>query len=235
MTVHIAFINSLFSDGYVVVQGNLYLFSNSDCPLFVSIFDSCFGNNPAVPYIIPQPPTEQSYVDPYYATQLTAPGPGGSPTDIVYRLGNEDALVTLVSYPPMGAYFGYQSYVFTSETGNYSSSDPLQVLSPDPSRYEIFGSVGNDVNNIVVQNQYGVPWGGRVVMFITTSNQDVANDLIAKAKAKGIEPNSILVEPLGSNVNVGIGSVADDLIILIRYAIPQNSLSRQQLANQCQQ
>jgi hypothetical protein len=60
-------------------------------------------------------------------------------------------------------------------------------------------------------------------MFITTSNQDVANDLIAKAKAKGIDPNSILVEPLGSNVNVGNGSVADDLITLIRYAIPQHS------------
>jgi hypothetical protein len=60
MTVHIAFINSLPSDGYLVVQGNVYLFSNSDCPLFVSIFNSCFGTDPAAPYIIPQPPIEQS-------------------------------------------------------------------------------------------------------------------------------------------------------------------------------
>ena len=223
MTGHIAFINSLSSDGYVGARGNVYLFNNSDCPLFVSIFNSCFGNNPAAPYIIPQPPIEQSYVDPYYAAQLTAPGPGGSQTNIGYRLGNKDALVTLVSYPPPGAYFGYQSYVFTTETSNYASSDPLQVLSPDPSRYEIFGSVGNDVNNIIVQNQYGVPWGGRIVMYITTSNQDVANDLITKAKAKGIDLNSIFVEPIGSNVNVGSGSVADDLITLIRYAIPKNS------------
>jgi hypothetical protein len=216
------FINSLSSDGYVVAQGNVYLFSNSDCPLFVSIFNSCFGNNPAAPYIIPQPPIEHSYVDPYYAVQLTTPGPNGSQTNIAYRLGEEDALVTLVTYPPTGAYFGYQSYVFTSETSNYTRSDPLQVLSPDPSRYEIFGSVGNDVNNIIVQNQYGEPWGGRVVMYVTTSNQDVASDLMSRAKAKGIDPNSVFVEPLGSNVNVGNGRLADDLITLIRYAIPEH-------------
>src|ERR1019366_2692461 len=217
------FIEGLSSNGYAVAQGNVYLFSNSDCPLFVSIFNSCFGNNPAAPYIIPQPPIEQSYVDPYYATQLTTPGPNGSETNIVYRLGDEDALITLVSYPPKGAYFGYQSYVFTSETSNYSNSDPLQVLSPDPSRFEIFGSVGNDVNSIIVQNQNGVTWGGRVVMYITAANQDVANDLISKAKAKGIDPSSIFVEPLGSNVNAGNGSPADDLVTLIRYAIPKNS------------
>ena len=216
-------INSLSSDGYVVAQGNVYLFSNSDCPLFVSIFNSCFGNNPAAPYIIPQPPIEQSYVDPYYATQLTTPGPNGSQTNIDYRLSDQDALVTLVSYPPKGAYFGYQSYVFTSETSNYTSSYPLQVLSPDPSRYEIFGSIGNDVNDIIVQEQYGEPWGGQVVMYLTTSNRDIADDLISKAKAWGINPKSIFVEPLGPNVKTGNGSLADDLITLVRYAIPQQS------------
>jgi hypothetical protein len=133
--------------------------------------------------------------------------------------------VTLVSYPPKGAYFGYQSYVFTSETSNYIDSDPLQVLSPDPSRYKIFGSVGNDVNNIVVQQRYGVPWGGRVVMYITISNQDIANDLIAHAQAMGIAPDSLIVEPVGSNVNTGNGSDADDLVTLIGYAIPEHSAS----------
>jgi hypothetical protein len=217
------FIEGLSSNGYAVAQGNVYLFSNSDCPLFVSIFNSCFGNNPAAPYIIPQPPIEGSYVDPYYATELNTPGPDGSQTNIVYRLGDEDALVSLVSYPPKGAYFGYQSYVFTSETSNYTDSDPLQVLSPDPSRYEIFGSVGNDVNNILVQQQYGEPWGGRVVMYVTTSNQQLADDLIADAKAKGIPSDSVMVESVGSNVNTGNGADADDLVTLIRYAIPEDT------------
>ena len=225
MARYVHFIEGLSSNGYVVAQGNVYLFSNTDCPLFVSIFSSCFGNNPAAPYIIPQPPVEDSFVDPYYATQLTTPGPDDSQTNIIYRLGDEDALVTLVSYPPKGAYFGYQSYVFTSETSNYVEPDPLQVLSPDPSRFEIFGSVGNDVNNTIVQQQYGVPWGGRVVMYITTSNQEIATELVADAQAKGIAADSLIIEPVGSNVNAGNGSEADDLVTLIRYAIPENSSS----------
>jgi hypothetical protein len=49
---------------YEVVQGNVFLMTNDKCPTFVSIFDSCFAQNPASPYIIPQPPIEDSYVDP---------------------------------------------------------------------------------------------------------------------------------------------------------------------------
>jgi hypothetical protein len=96
--------------------------------------------------------------------------------------------VTLVSYPPKGAYLGYQIYVFTSETSNYTSPDPLQVLSPNPSRYEIFGSVGNNVNDVIVKNQFRSPWGGRIVMYLTTADPDVADGVIAKAQASGIDP-----------------------------------------------
>jgi len=223
LSPYVTFIEGLSTDGYIVAEGNVYLFENVDCPLFISIFNSCFANNAAAPYIIPQPPIGQTYVDPYYATQLTTPGPNGSETNIIYRLTDQDALITLVSYPPKAAYFGYQTYVFTSETNNYSVSDPLQVPSPDMSRFEIFGSVGNDINDVIVQNQYGVPWGGRPVMFITTSNQDVANDVVKKAVRNGIGADSIFVEPLGSNVIVGSGSPADDLVTLMRYAIPENS------------
>jgi hypothetical protein len=223
MAAYVDFIKGLPASGYSVAQGNAYLFVNSDCPLFISIFNSCFDNNAAAPYVIPQPPILQSYVDPQYAVQLDTPGPNGAQTNVIYRLGAEDALVTLVSYPPKGAYLGYQSYVFTSETSNYTIPDPLQVPSPDPSRYEIFGSVGNDVNDVIVKNQYRSPWDGRIVMYLTTANQDVANDVIAKARASGINPKSIFVEPVGANVQIGNGSTADDLVTLIRYALPRNS------------
>lgn len=211
--------------GYKVKQGNAYLMLNTDCPLYVSIFDSCFGQNPASPYIIPQPPIEDSYVDPYYATALEEPGPDGSTTDIIYRLSDHDALVTIVSYPPKAAYFGYQSYVFTREASYYDDITPprARTVSPDPARYEIFGSIGNDVNNIIVQNQYGVPWNGSVVMYVTTSNSQLANALIANAENHGINPDSIFVEPVGSNVITGNGSQADDMVTLMRYAVPESS------------
>ena len=70
-------INTLSSQDYTVVQGNVFLMVNTDCPTFVEIFESCFGQNPASPYIIPQPPIEHSYVDPYYAVPLNTPGPDG--------------------------------------------------------------------------------------------------------------------------------------------------------------
>jgi hypothetical protein len=230
-------IKTLSSQNYTVVQGNIFLMVNSECPTFVAIFDSCFGNNPAAPYIIPQPPIEHSYVDPYYAVQLNTPGPDGL-TNISYRLGNNDALVTIISYPPKAAYLGYQSYVFTRDISDYAGITPPlpPTVSPDPSRYEIFGSIGNAVNSVIVQNQIGsAPWGGTVVMYITTPNQKLAKALMANASSNGINPDSIFVEPVGSNVLTGNDASADDLLTLIRYALPestsaaaewQNALSR---------
>ncbi len=141
-----AWLAQLPQGGYQASQGNAYLMTNSDCALFISIFGSCFDQNPAAPYIIPQPPIEQSYVDPYYAVPLNQTSPDGA-ANIIYRLSDQEALVTIVSYPPKAAYLGYQSYVFSSETRNYPTTDPLQILSPDPSRFELFASIGNDVNN----------------------------------------------------------------------------------------
>ncbi|MBA3239248.1 MAG: hypothetical protein H0T62_13005 [Parachlamydiaceae bacterium] len=211
---------------YEVTQGNAYLLKKSERPLFVSIFGSCFGENPATTYIIPQPPVNHRYVDPFYATALTTPGPNNSTANIIYRLSDNEALVTIVSYPPKAAYFGYQSYVFTRNSNHYVGITPPypRTKSPDPKRYEIFGSIGNDVNNMVVQNQYGAqPWDGTVVVYITTSNRNLARALTRKAESYGINKKSIYVEPIGSNVITGVTRSADDLTTLIRYAAPKST------------
>ncbi len=95
MALYSSWLKSLGPD-YSVVQGNVFLMTNTECPTFVSIFETCFGQNPASPYIIPQPPIEDSYVDPYYATTFNTPGPHGQTTNIFYRLSDQDALVTIV-------------------------------------------------------------------------------------------------------------------------------------------
>jgi hypothetical protein len=218
-----SWLNNL-SPPFRVVEGNIFLMTASDCPTFIKIFKSCFGNNPAAPYIIPQPPIEDSYVDPHYAKDLNTPGPNGNTTNIIYRLSNHDALVTIVSYPPKAAYLGYISYVFTSLISNYAGITPPTppTKSPDPHRYDIFGSIGNDVNDVVVQTQLGVPpWSNAIVAYITTSNQTLANALIDRAKQHGIDAKSIFVEPIGSNVITGNGREADDMVTLMRYAIPR--------------
>jgi len=211
---------------YDVVQGNVFLFTNDDCPTFVKIFDSCFGNNPAAPYIIPQPPIEDSYVDPYYAKPLNTRGP--HKTNIIHRLSDQDALVTIVSYPPKAAYFGYVSYAFTREASDYMGitppPQPPRVVSPDPTRYELFGSLGNGVNNVIVQNQLGVsPWSNAIVVYITTSNTNLAAALVEKAQRHGIDPKSIFIEPIGSNMITGNGSAADDMVTLMRYSLPEST------------
>ena len=220
-----AWLAQLPSGGYLANQGNAYLMVNSDCALYISIFGSCFDQNPAAPYIIPQPPIEQSYVDPYYAVPLNQAGPDGT-TNIIYRLSDQDALVTIVSYPPKAAYLGYQSYVFSSETSNYTTVYPLQIPSPDPSRFELFASIGNDVNNVIVQNQLGSsPWNGTVAMYITTSNQTLATALTENAINQGISANAIFIEPMGSNILTGNNSTSDDFVTLIRYAVPESTSS----------
>jgi len=225
MALYSSWLKSLGPD-YSVVQGNVFLMTNTECPTFVSIFESCFGQNPASPYIIPQPPIEDSYVDPYYATALNTPGPHDQTTNIIYRLSDQDALVTIVSYPPIAAYLGHVSYVFTGESSNYAGITPPRppTPSPDPNRYEIFGSIGNDGNNVIVQNQLGVsPWSNAIVAFITTSNTNLATALVERAQKHGIDPKSIFIEPIGSKVITGNGPGADDMITLMRYAIPESN------------
>lgn len=225
ITTYQNWVVSLTASEYNVVQGNVFLMQNTDCPMFVAIFNSCFGQNPASPYIIPQPPIESSYVDPYYAESLNTQGPNGL-ANIFYRLSDNEALITLVSYPPEAAYLGYQSYVFTGESTDYVGVETprKRTLSPDPSRYDIFASIGNDINNIIVANQYGSsPWGGKIIMYITTSNESLANNLLANATVSGINPQSIFIEPIGANVITGNESVANDLLTLIRYAVPQDT------------
>ncbi len=86
----------------------------------MEIFGNCFGNNSAAPYVVPQPPVGDTYEDPDYAVPLD----------------------TVVQYPSTAAYFGYQTYVFTSAMSNYTTSNPLQVIAPHgsnpASRYELF-------------------------------------------------------------------------------------------------
>src|SRR5262249_1776534 len=69
MGLYSSWLNSL-SPALTVARGNIFLMTAADCPNFIKIFNSCFGNNPAAPYIIPQPPVGTSYVDPDYAEML---------------------------------------------------------------------------------------------------------------------------------------------------------------------
>ena len=214
---------------YQSTPGSIYLFVNSDCQSFIDVFGTCFDNNATAPYIIPQLPVGSTYLDPNYATPdkcapCNSTNQFGQQTNISNRLGDTDALVTVVKFPPKAAYFGYQSYVFTALKSNYNTNIPkLRLPSPNKDRWEIFGSVGNDVNDTVVKNQMGEAWGSAVVVYISTVNSALANSIKQDAVDQGIPGDSIFIEPIGDNVKNGTDSNSDDLITLIRYAVPEDA------------
>lgn len=195
---------------------------NAACASIVAVFGSCFGNNAAAPYIVPQLPIDGTAVNPYYAAPFTQPGVTGAPSNMIYRLRDTDALVTLVSLPPTAAYLGYQGYLLTRDASNYSEPDPMTKVSPDPTRWEIFGSFGNDINNVILGERLGRIWNKGVAVYITTSNRQLADALIADAQAKGFDRNRIFVEPVGANVLTGASPSSDDMVTLMRYALPKD-------------
>jgi len=148
-----------------LAQGSAYLLVN--CDEYIAVFGTCNDNNPAAPYVMVQPPVTVGYVNPIYALpfeqQITiidgvavpvsgtsAPTctitPGCINIDEMHQLADKDALVVIMSMPPQAAYFGYQSYVKTKYVVSGGTS-------PDDSRQEIDGSVGNAINDKVILNQ----------------------------------------------------------------------------------
>jgi hypothetical protein len=217
------FLEGLAGSGFTVTQGSVLEVDNAVCAEFIPVFDSCFGNNAAAPYLIPQVPVGSTYVDPWYATQFTTPGVGGAPSNMFFRLGEADALVTIVSPPPKAAYFGYQSYAFSRVSSAYPGSQEPHTISPDPDRYELFASLGNDVNDVIVDDKAGEFWDGAPVVYITTANRTLGRNLVQRARRRGLPSERMFVEPVGANADIGTGEAADDFVTLIRYALPKDA------------
>jgi hypothetical protein len=244
-----AWLNALQTQySITLTQGSAYLLVN--CDEYIAVFGTCNDNNPAAPYLMVQPPVNEGFVDPIYAVPFeqqitivdgvpvlltgTSPAdctstPGCINIDEMYQLADTEALVVIMSMPPQAAYFGYQSYVKTKYVGSGGTS-------PDATRDEIDGSVGNAVNDQVIANQAGcAPFGtvagqGPQFAFITTSNVALEQQLrsaFAAVSVNGLS-TALLTEPLWSTNNAadpglvptGTGEPSADLQTIIRYALP---------------
>ncbi|MBF0281708.1 MAG: hypothetical protein HQM07_03990 [Zetaproteobacteria bacterium] len=218
-----AWVTKLTGNGYTVTNGSAFLVDSAGCTNFINVFGTCWGNNPAAPYIVPLPPVDNSYINPIYGTPFNTITTNGNTVNLFYRLADTDALVTVVSLPPRAAYMGYQSYIFTRETSSYPFPALPANATPDPARVQIFGSVGNNINSASLASQNSMNWGNGAAVFITTPNQTLASALITNAIQSGMNSNNIFVEPLGSQLVTGRDALADDFISLIRYALPENT------------
>jgi hypothetical protein len=194
---------TLPQNGYTVIPGSFEAFPG--CPAIIAQFGTCFGNNAATPYLLPQPPEESPNLLPPYAQ---SPGFTGSamyngqtiPTNILWQLNTNEAIVTVVTLPPQAAYFGYQSYLAERSGAYYvpgyqpAPSCPGgtvvsgYTLAPD-CNFTIFGGFFNTVNNADVLNIAGLPsWNSwtngapttnNTIAIITTPNQALAGAISA--------------------------------------------------------
>jgi hypothetical protein len=240
--------HELDKQGYEVLRGYFKLLAAKDCPLSYEVMSTCYGNNPAAPYVVPiVPPWPNEWVDENMIGALgeTAPGYNGS-----YRFDPHEALVILAQMPPPAAFFSEQTYLFTRagelqpDTDRYKTIAGLfPYLIPtfftlvphepaDAHRVEIMADVSNSNNSVVIKNQSHSVWE-QLRIFVITPNP-VMDTAIRDAFAKiGIEGKDIFTEKIPNHVGdplpppddaavrFGLGQEADDFVTVIRYAMPQ--------------
>ena len=230
--------HELKKDGYEVSRGYFRLYTLDDCPYSWDTMGTCYGNNAAAPYVLPVvPPWPEEFVDP--ATEL-ALGPAAEGYRHTFRLDPREAIVILAQMPPPAAYFGLQSYLFTREGTFETDSLAYQfvfnrlpnllttffsIVPQNPDRIQPFASLGNSINNVVIEDQSGAAFD-QVRFFVITPDQFM-DAAVRQAFAEiRVDEEEIFTEAIPAQVLTGLGESADEIISVIRYSMPEDGGDR---------
>lgn len=226
-------------------RGVMKLMKRVDCNRNIPVFGNCFGFNPAAPYIVPAfPPAKDEYIDPYYGHAMTVPNQVEQ--RMSWRMRNQDARVLIGLTPPRGAYFGYQTYVFSREgrPGAFIKRSLLDFFKPEigevlfgggpnPDRMMLFAGPLNAVNQKSISASLEKSDGFQeLVALVTTADKRTARLIKDKLIAAGLTENRIFVEGMPEQLRYGHGKSADEFMTLIRYALPDPTLAREAEAYQ---
>jgi len=240
------FKQALEEKGYEIARGYCDLYTVKDCSYPVQSVGYCYGNNPTAPYVMAFVPAwKDEFVDQSLHHALTQARKGMHPN---YRLGEREALVVLAELPPPARYLGYLTYVFTREAelnpydpvyemlSQYPELSDLQQIvfgaAPNPERMMMVASMGDTINNVVIDDQSGKIWGQQR-FFVTTPDEDMANAMIEALNDVGVNDNDVFVEKVSPDlVNLGYGPEADDFFTIIRYAMPDDKTLGEQWRKQ---
>lgn len=206
-----AFKTALEADGFIVQKGKFKvvdLFGMYDAGLV----PSCFGNNPAAPYLLPLVPLTPGQT----AANLPIKNPLTDyplvPEDkglyLEYFLQPDEAIVLVGKTPPQVEYFGFRSYL-------------VRRFSPADGAYKyIFASLGDTANNFTTKTTNSANPYGKPVMFISTADQGIDNRIrSAAARAgydSGIINTDVLPDPM---IKLGATGTPDSFAILERAAL----------------
>jgi hypothetical protein len=214
-----SWLNNLTSAGYGVTQGSATVTSVSYCKtVIVPVFGTCFSSDPGDPYVVPLMPAGNGYIDPYFGGLENQVLPNGTVVGQAFRLDTTEAELVIVQLPPLAGYFSYQGYVFSRPISDYKHG--VGVVSPDPARGDLYASYNNSVDNTDILTRSGLSFGGGFVAFITTPNSSIAADMTSRFASVGGNSNLLFVDPMGSNLNFGLGASSDDFSMLLRYLVP---------------
>jgi hypothetical protein len=227
-------IADLTKQGYEVTRGYFKLYTEDDCADSYETMKSCYGNNPAAPYVMfAVPPWPEEFVDP--ATKL-AWGPTPEGYDTTFRLDPREAIVIFGRLPPKAAYLGIQTYLYTREGAYDESSGPytffanrfpgmlrsfFTTVPKNPKRIQPFASLSNSNNSVVIERQSGAAFDQERFLVITPDQ--FMDGAIREALNKiSVGEANIFTEPIPSTARTGLDEQADEFVTFIRYAEPQD-------------
>jgi hypothetical protein len=224
-----------------VTDGYATLYTDAECDTSFAVMGSCYGNNPAAPYILPVVHSwPEEYLDPATRGAFGTTRDGYSPT---YRLDPREALVMIAELPPPGRYLGFQSYLFTTDGAFDVTSDLYRFLqrrvpllfqflftwSPgrEGARIQSLSSLSNAINHVVIERVSGTAFGATRVFVVTP---DERMDAIVRQALRrlGVPDAHVFTEPIPSaDVPDGLGRLgldeqANDYISVLRYAMPED-------------
>ena len=210
----------LDKQGYEVLRGYFKLYTTADCDLSYWVMHTCYGNNPAAPYVIPivppwpNRPGPGEWVDP---ATIGALGKTVYGYNASYRLDPHEALVILALMPPPAAYFGEQTYLFTRAGELHTDSSQYQyifhkmpymlptfftLVPHEPKsahRVEIIANVSDSTNNVVITNKSEKVWD-QLRYFIVTPNPAMDTAIRAAFANIGIADNDIFTEKIPNHL-----------------------------------
>jgi hypothetical protein len=202
---------ALEADGFFVQNGTFKkvdLFAMYDAGLV----PSCFGNNPAAPYLLPLVPlgpgqTPENLPIPNPLTDYPL-APEDKGLYMEYFLRPDEAIVLVGKTPPEVKYFGLRSYLVR------------RSVSANSAYGYLFASLGDTANNFTTatagsENPYQQP-----VMYISTADAGIDARVRAAAAAAGYAPDIINTDVLPAPmINLGSTGTPDSFAIVQRAAL----------------
>lgn len=229
-------IHELEKQGFEVIRGYFKLWTIEDCEYTYDKMGLCYGNNPASPYAITTlPPWPGESVDPDYSNLW---GPSQVGYHDIYRFDPREAIVILGLLPPPAAYFSEQTWLFSREgvfdttSQTYQDIEDDDLLNPflpiffrkmpnDDNRTQVFSSLSNIVNNVVIKRQSGAAFN-QVRYFIVTPDQFMDTAVRNAFAGISVKDEDVFTERIPSDMHVGLEKSADDFTTWFRYAHPRD-------------